>query len=120
MLDDSEVLASVLPAGFIYVTTALLWRYQTEPQLATVIAHKIAHVPARHGTRQAAHGQVANLASIPSIYMGGWMGICTRYNYTNVYATRKFLAESRANELEADALARHYLRDAGYPLTSGV
>ena len=38
------------------------------------MAHEIAHVAARHGTRQATEGTIANYRTIPLIFMGGWAG----------------------------------------------
>ncbi len=34
--------------------------------------HEIAHVAAQHGTRQATRGELAQLGTIPLIFMGGW------------------------------------------------
>ena len=48
-----EPRAIAFPAGFIYVTTGLLQRIDTEGELAGVLAHEIAHVSARHPTRMA-------------------------------------------------------------------
>jgi heme A synthase len=42
------------------------------------MAHEIAHVAARHGTRQATRGAIINYASIPLIFMGGWTGYAIR------------------------------------------
>ena len=39
--------------------------------MAAVMAHEIAHVAARHGTRQATRGQIINYASLPLMFMGG-------------------------------------------------
>jgi len=35
------------------------------------MAHEIAHVAARHGTKQATRGEIANLATIPLIFVDG-------------------------------------------------
>ena len=74
VLDAEEVNAMALPGGFFFVNSGLILKAENESELAGVMAHEIAHIAARHGTRQATRGQVVNLASIPLIFMGGWTG----------------------------------------------
>src|SRR6266849_3534315 len=71
VLDSEEVNAFALPGGFFFVNSGLILKAETEAELAGVMAHEIAHVAARHGTRQATRGEIVNLASIPLIFMGG-------------------------------------------------
>jgi len=49
---DPEIRSLALPGGYIYVSSGLVTAMQTEPQLASVLAHQIAHVAARHGSQQ--------------------------------------------------------------------
>src|ERR1700693_4227988 len=74
VVEDESVNAFALPGGFFFVNTGLILSADNEAELAGVMAHEIAHVAARHGTRQATRGQIANLATIPLIFMGGWAG----------------------------------------------
>src|SRR5918996_885177 len=62
VLDSEEVNAMALPGGFFFVNSGLLLRAESEAELAGVMAHEIAHVAARHGTRQASRGQIINMA----------------------------------------------------------
>src|ERR1051325_10905081 len=78
VVDSEEVNAFALPGGFFFVNSGLILKADTEAELAGVMAHEIAHVAARHGTRQATRGQVMNLATIPLIFMGGWAGYGAR------------------------------------------
>src|SRR5499433_354016 len=78
VVDAEEINAFALPGGFFFVNTGVLLNADTEAELAGVMAHEIAHVAARHGTRQATRGQVAQLATIPLIFMGGWAGYGVR------------------------------------------
>src|SRR5690349_23504592 len=78
VLDTEEVNAFALPGGFFFVNTGLILKAETEAELAGVMAHEIAHVAARHGTRQASRGEIAQLATIPLIFMGGWAGFGVR------------------------------------------
>src|SRR5579871_4258335 len=75
VIDAEDVNAFALPGGFFFVYTGLILKADNEAELAGVMAHEIAHVAARHGTRQATRGQIANLATIPVMIMsGGWAG----------------------------------------------
>ncbi len=63
-----------LPGGYFFVNTGLILAADSEAELAGGMAHEIAHIAARHATRQATRGQIAQLATIPLIFMGGWAG----------------------------------------------
>src|ERR1700745_724183 len=67
VIDSDEVNAFALPGGFFYVNSGLILRAQEESELAGVMAHEIAHVAARHGTKNATKGDIMQLASIPAM-----------------------------------------------------
>ena len=71
VLDTEEVNAFALPGGFFFVNSGLVLKAESEAELAGVMAHEIAHVACRHGTRQATKGDIAQIATIPLIFMGG-------------------------------------------------
>ena len=119
VIDSDEVNAFALPGGFFFVNSGLIIRAETEAELAGVMAHEIAHVAARHGTRQASRAAIANYAMIPLIFMGGWTGYGVR-QAASVLVPMQFLQFSRAFEREADLLGLQYLYKTGYDPTAFV
>jgi len=119
VLDSEEVNAFALPGGFFFVNSGLILKADSESELAGVMAHEIAHVAARHGTRQATRGEIINLASIPLIFMGGWTGYAIRQG-AGLAIPLGFLNFSRSFEREADYLGLQYLYKTGYDPTSFV
>jgi predicted Zn-dependent protease len=119
VIDGDEVNAFALPGGFFFVNTGILELAGSEAELAGVMAHEIAHVTARHGTRQATRGQVTNLATIPLIFLGGWTGYGIR-QAAGLAVPLTFLKFSRGFEKEADFLGVQYLYASGYDPTAMV
>jgi predicted Zn-dependent protease len=113
VIDSDEVNAFALPGGFFFVNTGLILSTQSEAELAGVMAHEIAHVAARHATKNQTKAEIWNLASIPLIFAGGPAGWAI-YEAEGVLAPMSYLKFSRNAEREADLLGIEYEYAAGY------
>lgn len=113
VIDDDQVNAFALPGGYFYVNSGLIMAADSEAALAGVMAHEIAHVAARHATKNATKAEIFNLASIPLIFMGGPAGYAIR-QVAGFAVPMSFLKFSRDAEREADLLGLEYEYAAGY------
>ena len=120
VLDSEEVNAFALPGGFFFVNSGLILKAESEAELAGVMAHEIAHVAARHGTRQATRVELLQIAAIVgSIATGGWTGYAIRQG-AGLAIPMGYLTFSRAAEREADYLGLQYMYKSGYDPTAFV
>src|SRR5579863_1847946 len=121
VIDSDVVNAFALPGGFFYVHSGLILRADSEAELAGVMAHEIAHVAARHGTKNATKGEIMQLATIPAMIFipYGAVGYAA-YEGMNLAIPLTFLKFSRDAEREADYLGLEYMYKAGYDPNSYV
>ena len=116
VLDSPIINAMALPGGYIYVTRGMLAHLNNEDQLATVIAHEIGHVAARHAARQAWQQQIGQGLLMGGALLGQGLGLPAQdiLNLGSMAAQLVFLRYSREDELEADKLGVEYASPAGY------
>jgi len=120
VLDTEEVNAFALPGGFFFVNSGLILKADTEAELAGVMAHEIAHVACRHGTKQATRGDLMQIGAIAaSIALGGWTGYAIRQGM-GLAIPLGYLQFSQAFERQADYYGLQYMYKAGYDPTAFV
>jgi predicted Zn-dependent protease len=113
VIDSGDVpRAYGLPGGFLYVDSALILSADGEAELASVMAHEIAHVAARHATRALTRKRVCDIVgSIAMVAGPAGMGVADAGGLAGPLSVKKF---SRDAEYEADLLGIEYAYAAGY------
>lgn len=113
--DDQTALhePAAFPGGLIFVPAPLMVAVKDEAELAGMLAHAIAHVASRDGTRLATRAELMNQMTIPLIFMGGWAGSAERQG-AGLAGPMGILQTKRQFELAADRLAATRMAAAGY------
>ncbi len=111
MLNSQSVNAFALPSGQIYVTRGLIALANDESELASVLAHEMGHVVARHAEQREEEARNADLASrtITDVVSDPEIGALALAK-----SKLKLVNFSRSQEFEADALGIGIAARAGY------
>lgn len=111
-LNDKSVNAMALPDGSIYITRGMLDHITTEAQLASILAHEVTHVTARHvSSAMSKQIGIEILVSVVASQTKMPQSAQTLANYGKQIIGLKF---SRDDEREADIGGLDYLIKAGY------
>lgn len=109
--DDSTVNAFCIPGGYIYVYTGLIKYLDNEAALTGVIGHEIAHAERRHMTQRLT--SYYGVSVILSLVLGSNPNQLGEIA-ANLFVGLGFLANSRADEEEADNYSIKYLTGTKY------
>jgi len=112
VIDNPDTVnAFALPGGHMYLYTGLLKVCENEAELASVMAHEIAHVAAHH------HGEAMTkqygYELLTQLLLGEQPSTLAKIA-TGVFGQGMMSYYSRDNEREADALGMEFLYRAGY------
>lgn len=117
VVNDRAINAFAGPGGYIGIHTGLIFNSEYEDELASVLAHEIAHVTQQHLARRFNKASNLNLATaaalIAAIVLGGEAGQAALLA-TAAGAQQSFLNFSRAHEAEADRIGMQVLQQAGF------
>ena len=105
VVDTDEVNAFAVMGGYVYVTTGLLKAAKSGAEVASVLAHELGHVSARHGVQSLEFNMGVSVLS-ELLGAGDIGGV--------VASTVDGLAFSKDDEREADALGVEYAHSAAY------
>jgi predicted Zn-dependent protease len=116
IIHRDDVGAFVLMGGHLYVTTGLLMKLRGEGELASVIAHGIAHTAMRSVARLYTRGMLLEMASVPDSVPWVATTSCPMLLQITILPARRSgaLRFQREFELEADYFAIQYVYKAGY------
>lgn len=119
IIRSSSINAFATPGGYIYLHRGLINLAENEAQLASVIAHELAHANMRHIADAITKSKKINLATLAGILAGALIGgspelTAGLMTMSVAGGTHMALKYSREHEEEADRMGMYYLVRAGY------
>ncbi len=109
--------AFAVPGGYVFINTGLIMNLESESELASVIAHELAHVTQRHVAKRMERAQVTTVASLLGALAGALLGgdVSGGIVAGSVAAGQSaMLNYSRMDENESDHVGMQYLIKAGF------
>jgi predicted Zn-dependent protease len=118
--------AFAVPGGYIYLHTETFNSLENEGQLAAILSHEVAHITSRHFSRRSEAARTASILNLAGLLAGialagaggGGQNTAALGQALMIGSTgatiQAMLANSRADETEADSKGRNYMIKAGY------
>ncbi|HET6489624.1 MAG TPA: M48 family metalloprotease [Syntrophales bacterium] len=125
VINSSAINAFATPGGYIYIFRGLIVLAENESELASVMAHEIAHANRRHINDMIEKSQKLNYATLAGVLAGALLGAGGGAGAALAIgsvagAQSMSLKYSREHEEEADRFGMGYLTAAGYDPKSMV
>ena len=120
LVEDAEINAAAFLGGNIKINTGLFLYAETESELASVIAHEVAHITQRHLARMLEKQALSNPASMAALAGSVLLAIIAPAAgfaaLTSTFAIniQNQINYTRSNEYEADRIGIQTLAKAGY------
>lgn len=120
MVPDPSINAFAAPGGFIGIHSGLMLTAESEDEIASVMAHEIAHVTQRHILRSYERGERLSVPLTAAMIAAALLGIADPSAGSAAImavqggAVQMQLDYSRAHEAEADNLGMQTLVNAGF------
>jgi predicted Zn-dependent protease len=126
IIKSSFLNAFAIPGGYVYMHTETINSLENEGQLASILAHEVAHITSRHFARRSESSKSLGLLSVVGMLAGvalagaggGGQNTAALGQALMIGSTaasiQAMLANSRADDTEADSKGRGYLIKAGY------
>jgi len=109
VVDTDEINAFAVMGGYVYVTTGLLKTATSGAEVATILAHELGHISARHGVR-AMETYIVEQGLTDLLLKDGQ----TKDIVTGALGTLTSLTFSKDQEREADTLGIRYAASTGW------
>lgn len=113
VIDEDLLNAVSLPGGYIYVYKGLIDKVDNDDQLASVIAHEVGHITAKHAIKR-----------MQSMYGDTFLKLLAMQTTNGQFArgvgvatTSIFFEHARVDEYQSDELGIKYMKKAGYNST---
>ncbi|MDM7860778.1 M48 family metalloprotease [Alteromonas sp. ASW11-36] len=122
LINNSDINAFAFYGGHIGVHTGLIYNAENESEVASVLAHEVAHVTQRHLARRIQSAQRASPLQIASMIGGILLGVAAgdpqagiaAISASQAAAAQQQLNYTRSNEQEADRIGITMLARAGF------
>ncbi len=118
LIDNDQINAFAVPGGYIALHKAILTKAETESELASVVAHEIAHVTQQHISRRLENSKydswIALGALLAAAAAGGADAAQAALGVSQASILDRKLSYSRDFEAEADSLGIRLLSRAGF------
>ena len=114
--DDKVINAFCLPGGKVAFFTGILKKTENDAQIATVMAHEVAHATQRHGVERISRGIIEQVAQVGAIAgaASGHVNPQVAVGLLSAYGVGISLPFNRAQESEADKIGLRLMAEAGY------
>ena len=120
IIADPQINAFAIPGGYVGVNTGLIAAMDDEEQLASVVAHEIAHVTQRHHARSFATSGRATLGTAATVLAAILIGQASPQAGQAALAAglaanqQSAINFTRSNEVEADRIGIEILANADF------
>lgn len=120
IIDDPQINAFAIPGGYVGINSGLINVMEQEEQLASVVAHEVAHVTQRHHARAFATGNRATLSTAAAVLAAIIIGQASPQAGQAALAAGLAASQqsainfTRSNEVEADRIGIEILANAQY------
>jgi predicted Zn-dependent protease len=118
LIDEKNINAFAAPGGIIGINAGLIFHSSTEGELASVLAHELAHLSQRHFARRMQRQKDRSLANslmvLASVALAGATSNPNAILAGQQAITQQSLSFSRGDEQEADRIGFKNLVSAGF------
>ena len=118
VVDASVPNAFAVPGGYIFIYRGLIEMMTSEGELASILAHELGHITARHLQRSIDEAKILSVGMVAGMIAGILLGAPGLAVGGLAGAQTAALQYSRVHETEADMRGFGYLCQAGYDSTA--